>query len=100
MRWHRKLWGVRMHDTEGQMLIGNLWLTAEDGDSHPYAGEPTRALLFCTRQQARTWCARRNAEWRARKDLVVSRWRVLPVRVVETVTPIRGAHMNLAKEQP
>ena len=86
--WDRMLWGIEFsgsaHDEE-PMLIGTLW--ASDIDRNPYPGEPTRALLFCSRKEARAWCAKEMAEWREgrRPDDIVMRWRVRPVRVRETV---------------
>jgi len=67
------------------MLIGGLW--AADLGGEPYAGEPTRALLFCTRQQARAWCADTMSKWRdgRQRDDIVASWTVRPVRVRETV---------------
>ena len=87
-RWDRPLWGVvfssRPADREA-MLIGRLWAT--DLGGIPYAGEPTRALLFCTRRQAREWCAETMRKWRdgRQRDDIVTRWTVRPVRVRETV---------------
>jgi hypothetical protein len=87
-RWHRLLWGVVFESVVGDhdaMLIGSLW--ADDLKSIRYDGEPTRALLFCTRAQARTWCAKKMAGWREGRtasDRVMTR-RVRAVRVRETV---------------
>lgn len=87
-RWHRLLWGVAFESMGGDhdaMLIGSLW--ADDLKSIRYEGEPTRALLFCTRAQARAWCAKKMAGWRegrTARDPVMT-WRVRPVRVRETV---------------
>lgn len=87
LRWDRLLWGVQFtgSSTKDQMLIGGLW--AADLGGAPYLGEPTRALLFCTRQQARDWCAQKMSRWRDHRqpDDIVTRWRVRPVRVRETV---------------
>lgn len=86
--WDRMLWGIEFsvsaHDEE-PMLIGTLW--ASDIDRNPYPGEPTRAMLFCTRKEARAWCARRMAEWREDRPScdIVRRWRMRVVRVRETV---------------
>lgn len=67
------------------MLIGNLWAAELRGE--PYPGEPTRALLFCTREHARAWCADTLRKWRdgRQRDDIVARWTVRPVRVRETV---------------
>ena len=87
-RWHRLLWGVKFttgrRDTDA-MLIGTVW--ADDLKRTPHAGEPTRPLLFCTRAQARAWCAQKMAGWadgRTESDPVMT-WSVRAVRVRETV---------------
>lgn len=87
-RWNRLLWGVVFSSGPADrepMLIGGLW--AADLGGEPYAGEPTRALLFTTRGAARQWCAKTMAKWREgrQRDDCVSRWRVRAVRVRETV---------------
>ena len=88
-RWDRLLWGVEFrggHAADPPMLIGNLW-ARDVGGGDPYPGEPTRALLFCTRLQARHWCAETMRKWRdgRQRDDSVARWIVRPVRVRETV---------------
>ena len=76
--WKRRLWGVEFSGT----LIGSLWI--EPAPPSAYAGEPTRALLFTTRAEARAWVAPENAKQAARGDWWgAKRYRV--VRVVETV---------------
>lgn len=87
-RWDRLLWGVHFIGSardKTPMLIGGLW--ADDLGGKPYAGEPTRALLFCTRAQARDWCAETMRKWRdgRHRDDCVTRWALRPVRVRETV---------------
>jgi len=86
-RWDRRLWGVEFSGlrSEPPMLIGRLW--GADLGGEPYPGEPTRALLFTTRELARQWCAATMAKWRdgRQRDDCVSRWRVRAVRVRETV---------------
>jgi hypothetical protein len=87
--WDRMLWGVEFTGSgpdDAPMLIGRLWAT-EWASSTPYPGEPTRALLFTTRKMARQWCAETMAKWRdgRHRDDCVTRWRVRPVRVRETV---------------
>ena len=88
-RWDRLLWGVEFSSgsrMSAPMLIGRLWAT-EWASSTPYPGEPTRALLFTTRELARKWCAETMSKWRdgRQHDDCVSRWRVRAVRVRETV---------------
>lgn len=72
--WIRRLWGVEF---SGKLtrphLIGSLWAAR----ASTYHEEPTRALLFCTRKQAREWCKSKNQ--------CCADWRFRPVRVVETV---------------
>jgi hypothetical protein len=85
-RWDRALWGVEFTGSrtdDAPMLIGRLW-AHEWASSAPYPGEPTRALLFTTREFARQWCAETMLKWRD-GDSIVRRWRVRPVRVRETV---------------
>ena len=49
--WDRKLWGVQC-DTKPPMLIGSLW-----SERPAIKDEPTRPLLFCTRDKCREWIA-------------------------------------------
>lgn len=89
--WNKLLWGVEFTGRKGErMLIGECWSDTSNATRHD--GEPTRALLFCTRAQAREWCADENRKWRERAQLVpiVSKWRVRPVRVRETVVIVEG----------
>lgn len=83
MIWKTKLWGVEF--TGGRddppRLIGRNWMSHVDD---PYKGEPTRALLFCTRADARIWCNLKELQYVGRDD-VCAKWRFRPVRVVETV---------------
>lgn len=82
--WNRKLWGVEFTTDEPPILIGLSW-RHELANLRPYyPGEPTRALLFTTRNEARKWCAAKNAEYAQRSDFV-AQWRHRPVRVIETV---------------
>lgn len=87
--WCHTQWGVEFTNSRAEaLLLGSLWDAGEfarwqRGDMR--ASEPTRALLFCRRAQAREWCAAKNAEWREHSDAIVKAWRVRPVRVRETV---------------
>ena len=82
--WHRKLWGVNFtgnNPREAPMLIGGNWhIGARPG----HIGEPSRALLFQTRAEAREWCANKMHEWR-RIGGAVGYWKVRAVRVEEIV---------------
>ena len=89
-RWDKRLWGVLFHghDKRDQpMLLGAMWHDEARKFEGAYAGEPTRALLFCSRREARTWCSETMEKWRdgRQRDDAVTRWRVEPVRVRETV---------------
>lgn len=86
--WARRLWGVEftgLKPSEKPRLIGTAWidLPLRPADSF-YHGEPTRALLFTTREAARSWCDMRNANYSKRTDHCMG-WRFRPVRVRETV---------------
>ncbi len=85
--WRRLLWGVALtsHD-ERSILIGSLWHRYPGQTS--YEGEPTRALLFCTRDQARQWCREREKSCAGRGDCCAD-WRFRAVKVVETVKVLR-----------
>ncbi len=57
MNWNRLLWGIEYVSTKSKpVLIGAFWDDRVFGRGDFYDGEPTRALLFCTRQSARDWC--------------------------------------------
>ena len=84
------MWGVEM--TGGRMekpiLLGLAW---HDHTIQPrYAGEPVRALLFCTREQARAWCRAKMQQYAGRGD-VCEGWKFRPVRVTETVIKTANA---------
>lgn len=64
------------------MLLGAGW--HELGKLVKYMGEPTRALLFCTRDDARAWCRDQRRKYQGRMDCC-GQWSFRPVRVVETV---------------
>lgn len=84
--WNRLLWGVEFIGADGdRMLISEGWSDTSNATRHD--GEPTRALLFCTRQQARNWCDEKNSRWR-KQNGIVSKWRVRLVRVRETVVMV------------
>ena len=88
--WCKHLWGVLMHGTipgDRPILLGALWHDDTRHFEKSYPGEPTRALLFQSRREARQWCADTHAKWRSgrQRDAIVARWRVVPVRVCETV---------------
>lgn len=83
--WDRKLWGIAfMPELQGDRphMIGDRW---NDHTRSPYyPGEPTRALLFDTRKEARDWIATRKGSWGWQ------RYRVIRVR--EVVRPISVSH--------
>lgn len=83
--WDRQLWGVIFRGVDrSDMLIGRLW---HEQMPTPYDGEPTRPLLFATRQAARDWCTREMEKYKGRSDCCAD-WRFRPVRVRETVRPV------------
>jgi hypothetical protein len=88
LKRERLLWGAvfigaSIHaEDNAPILLSDGWL-----DTWPkpqYDGEPTRALVFMTRVQARAWCASQQAKYRKRSDCY-AKWRFRPVRVRETV---------------
>lgn len=91
--WDSRQWGVVLstRDRPGcghsdPMLLGSGWdRTPRTG----HVGEPTRALLFTTRDQARAWCDVKNAGNLARGDDYGRACHFRPVRVRETVRVIR-----------
>ena len=82
MNWNKKLWGVEFSSPRSKpTLVGRSWYLPQ---TEPYKGEPTRALLFCTRATAREWCRITQAKYASRAD-VCKDWRFRPVRVTEKV---------------
>ena len=85
MSWDRTLWGIEF--TSGtdskKMLIGTAW---HERKQEPYAGEPTRALLFTTREAAREWCRPKQKQYAGLTG--INDWRFRPVRVRETVNKV------------
>ena len=87
MAWNRLLWGVEFVDTRGnRLLCGTHWMNPPPRSA--YDGEPTRAILFVTRKQAREWCRNKQAEYTGRSDFL-AKWRFRPVRVREKVGKVR-----------
>ena len=88
MAWDRILWGVEFrgrNKEEPPIILGTLW---DDQPRCFHEGEPTRALLFCTRKQARDWCRRSN-ERDERLD-----WKFIPIKVRERVEKITEESSN------
>jgi hypothetical protein len=84
-RWDRLLWGVRFTGNDRRsFLIGSSWHRANNAANAGYPGEPTRTLLFCTRAQARTFCAEQIKSAHLTGG-VCEKWRYTPVRVREIV---------------
>ncbi|OGP46224.1 MAG: hypothetical protein A3K30_03900 [Deltaproteobacteria bacterium RBG_13_51_10] len=85
--WDRLLWGVEFSQPdERPFLVGEGWATYP---AQPlYAGQPTRALLFDTRKQAREWCRKKEAGYAGHQN-GCAKWRFRPVRVREGVTKVR-----------
>ena len=86
--WDRKLWGVEFFTPRFRepLLLGSMWDDVVRERKDVYAGEPTRALLFQTRRDARAWCRKQLAEWA--KNESTRDWKVTAVRVRETVALI------------
>jgi hypothetical protein len=89
--WRGRYWGVKFSLQHCvPKLIGEGWHEGYRDRRPVIDGEVPRCLLFHTRATARRWCDVRNATWAAYPVGHVCRpWRVQPVRVVESVTPIR-----------
>jgi hypothetical protein len=89
--WDRYLWGVRFRGGDPRdrdLLIGTAWNDPRAAGRNP--GDPTRALLFCTRAAARAWCAARMAGYADRPVGDICRaWRFTPVRVRERVEVVK-----------
>ena len=86
MEWVKNLWGVEFTGSmpgDTPTLLGQAWMNPRPKSQ--YDGEPTRAMLFCTRKQARAWCRVKMAEYAGRDDCC-GKWKFRPVRVAETVT--------------
>ena len=85
--WDRLLWGVLFSSgfKGGSTLIGSSWDDLHVGKSS-YPGEPTRALLFCSRSLARAWCRAKLDKYR---DYPAGHpcleWTFRPARVRESV---------------
>jgi hypothetical protein len=81
--WDRMQWAVEMRSKSCKpdgMLIGVAWHKITPP---AYDGEPSRPLLFRTRNHARKWCAAKTIECaRHSPD-----WRFRPVRVREMILP-------------
>lgn len=79
--WDRRFYAVQLRTGKGpDAIIGEAW----DNRYPTLPQQPSRALLFTTRQAARTWCRRRNDEWQ--QNPATRQWRARPVRVRETVS--------------
>ena len=82
MPWDRNLWGVEFKGgmkEDNPMILGEAW----NGPSlERHEGEPTRALLFRTRKQARAWCQDR------RKRNKTYKWTFTPVKLRELLEKV------------
>lgn len=84
--WDREMWGIEFRSgKEVATLIGGGW-NGFEAERERYAGEPTRALVFGTRKQARDYCKEKHLEYRGHP--VCKKWRFRPVRVREVVEKI------------
>lgn len=94
MTWNRNLWAVEFRGRlkeEQPFIIGQAWHRVEHARP-PYQGEPTRALLFTTREACRAWCRKRQVKHRQLG------WRFIPIRVREIVEKVRGLGVDDGKE--
>lgn len=90
--WKRVLWGILMKGSipnDPPMLLGDAWYKPMPQPGYP--GEPTRALLFYTRSEARAWCKDARARYSDRNDCC-GKWRFRPIRVTESVRPIDSGY--------
>lgn len=88
MSWDRFLWGVEFTGSikaDKPILIGSSWMGTIP---EHYDGEPSRPILFCTREKAREWCRSKMDEYKDGAD-VCAEWRFRVVRVRETVTAVK-----------
>ena len=85
MAWNRLFWGVVLIDSKNShlFLIGTVWMNPPPKSQ--YEGEPTRPILFTSRQLAPHLCKNKQAEYVGRTDFV-AKWRFRTVRVREKVT--------------
>lgn len=88
MPWDRLLWGVLFYSGDDPPILIGYRCISEPCHAAGHEGEPTRALLFNTRRQARIWCDETNQKWLERRDGSLELWRVRPVRVREIIAPI------------
>lgn len=87
--WDRRLWGIEFEPSlkgDKPLLLGSAWFKPTKDQYCSFYGEPTRALLFCTRDQARNWCRGKNAEWKK----AGLNWHVSAVRVRELVEKVKA----------
>lgn len=83
--WRKELWAVEFKgsiEDDKPMLLGSAW--HETGRLMQYAGQPTRALVFQTREDARAWCRYQQRKNAGRNDCC-GKWKFKPVKVIETV---------------
>lgn len=87
--WRSRIfWAIRFDGSSGDpMVIGTAWHKEANERNKGYVGEPSRALLFKTRMQARKYCAARRKEY-ATIGGVCAKWRFTPIRVRESVTTL------------
>jgi hypothetical protein len=91
--WSRRFWGITLRPvrpSDQPRLIGAVWdVEVRDAIARePRLGQaPSRALLFRTRREARTWCARTQAEYRRAypEGHLCRVWVFRPVRVWERI---------------
>lgn len=88
MAWDRNLWGVEFTGGvpgDKPLLIGTARM--RPSPQSQYAGEPTRAILFTTRELARAWCRSRKEFYKV-SGTCCEKWKFTPVRVREIVKKV------------
>jgi hypothetical protein len=83
--WDRAMWAVEMSSPGSRpLIIGDAWAGVY---APKHEGQPTRCLLFVTREQARKWCKVQHDKYASRLEYDICRsWRFKPVRVREIIS--------------
>jgi hypothetical protein len=91
--WRALRWGIAFTSGTGSsFLLAEWWHDGYRNRRPLIDGETPRCLLFHTRATARTWCETENAKWAKYPQGDTCRsWRVRPIRVVDSVAPVRRA---------
>lgn len=83
IQWSRTLWAIELKSPLSKPgLISQAWKN-NDRVVPKYYREPTRALLFETREAARSYCREANLKYQ------VHNWHFKPVKVIERVEAMK-----------